>query len=391
MTPGSRIRRTATGFAALTIAALTGCHAVPVARVAPLPNSPQSTLASVSRAALLPATVAMEPPSEMASIEPVSSGSSTEPSPGRLELSKAEPPPFVPAPTPMLDAALERARVAEAIVAAEMARPPGPPSPAPAAPADPKPPSPAVELPKPEPSTLAEADPPERAKPADPPRPEDLWRDGVHKLASLARARVEQSAGSGTAWGLRARVLSWLAEPDIDPDNGQSEADGVRAVLRVLDDAPTEAHRRGDEVRAAVHVIEDRAPLEIADLRLCSKVERFGDFEPFDPPVRKAGQPVIIYSEVDGVWHEPTSGGFRTRLAAQVEIVTDGGGPSILTRPLGTAEEVCRRRRRDYYIAYKLILPRSLAPGEYRLRLTEKDLTSDRSATREIGFAIARD
>ena len=208
---------------------------------------------------------------------------------------------------------------------------------------------------------------------------------------SLAKARVEQSGGSGTPWGLRARVLSWLAEPDIDPDHGQIEADGVRAVLRVLDEAPAEGHRRGDEVRAAVQAIEDRAPLEIVDLRLCSKVERFGDFEPFDPPVRKAGQPVIIYSEVDGIQHEATSGGFRTRLAAQVEIVAEGGGSPILTRSLGTAEEVCRRRRRDYYIAYKLVLPRPLAPGEYRLRLTEKDLTSDRSATRDVAFAIARD
>ncbi len=238
---------------------------------------------------------------------------------------------------------------------------------------------------------------PKPAKEPEPARPEDLWRDGVRRLVGLARARLEQSpAGGSTAtapspWGLRARVLAWLAEPDIDPDFGQHEADGVRAVLRALDDAPAPSPSRGDEVRAAVQVIEDKAPLEIVDLRLCSKVDGFGDFESFEPPVRKAGQPVILYCELDGLRFEQTSAGFRTRIATQLEILPEGGGPPILTRSLSTAEETCRRRRRDYYIAYKLVLPRPLPPGDYRIRVTEKDLTADRSATREVSFAIARD
>jgi len=384
MTPGSLYRRTATGFAALTIAALAGCHAGPVARVAPMANRPQSALASAGRAALLPATVAMEPPAEMSSIEPVSSGANTEPSPGRLELPKVATAPQ--APTPLLDAALEKARGIEAMVAEEMAKPPTPPNPT----ATPSP-SPPADPPRAVPVAAAPAEAPREARPAEPPRPEELWRDGVRKLAGLARARLDQPDGPGSTWGLRARVLAWLSEPDIDPDLGQHEADGVRAVLRALGDAPAEAPRRGDEVRTAVMVLEDRAPLEIVDLRLCSKVERFGDFETFDPPVRKAGQAVVIYSEVDGLHYEPTSAGFRTRLTAQVEIVPEGGGPPVLTRALGTADEVCRRRRRDYCIAYLLILPKSLPTGGYRLRLTHKDLTADRSATREVAFAIARE
>jgi hypothetical protein len=388
MTPGSRNRWTATGFAALTIAAMSGCHAGPVARIAPLPNRPQSALGSAGRAALMPATVAMDPPSEMSSIEPVSSVAMTEPSPGRLE----RPRPFPPsAPTPLLDAALERARSVEAIVAQEMARPASPPGPAP--PPGPKAPDPVSDRPRPEPVAVAVAapEPPRDARPVEPPRPEEVWREGIHRLGSLARARLDQPGGPESPWALRSRVLAWLSEPDIDPDLGQHDADGVRSVLRALDDAQPEATRRGDEVRSAVQVLEDRAPLEIVDLRLCRKVERFGDFEAFDPPVRKAGEPVVIYSEIDGVHHESTSSGYRTRVAAQVEIVPEAGGPPVLVRSLGTAEEVRRRRRRDYYIAYKLILPRPLPPGDYRLRLTEKDLTADRSASREVGFAIARD
>ena len=100
---------------------------------------------------------------------------------------------------------------------------------------------------------------------------------------------------------------------------------------------------------------------------------------------------MILYCEVDGLRSEQTSAGYRTRIAAQFEIIPEGGGPPILTRSLSTAEETCRRRRRDYYIAYKLVLPRPLAPGDYRIRLTGKDLTADHSATREVAFAIAKD
>jgi hypothetical protein len=186
-------------------------------------------------------------------------------------------------------------------------------------------------------------------------------------------------------------VLAWLAEPDLDPGLDHRETDDVRAVLRALDDSPGEPLRRGDEVRSAVLVLEEKAPLEITDLRLCCKVDGFGDFEAFEPPVRKAGQPVILYCELDGLRFEQTSAGFRTRIAAQLEILPEAGGPPIHSQTLGPAEETCRRRRRDYYVAYKLCLPRPLGPGEYRLRLTTRDVTSDRSATREVSFAIAKD
>jgi hypothetical protein len=140
-----------------------------------------------------------------------------------------------------------------------------------------------------------------------------------------------------------------------------------------------------------VVVLEDKAPLEIVDLRLCSRVEGFGDFVSLDPPVRKAGEKVVIYSEIDGLRFEQTAAGFRTRMAAQVEIIPEGGGAPVHSRQLAVAEETCRRRRRDYYIAYRLVVPENLPPGDYRLRLTERDLASDRVATREVSFAITKD
>jgi hypothetical protein len=343
MSLGSRTRRIASGLVVGWLVALAGCRAMPVSQFVTNPNRPQSTLAAASRAALLPATVAMDPPSEMSSIEPVPTNASSITPAG--DAGK-------PAPTPLLDAALIRAKGLD------------------------------------EPARSAN-------DPVQPPTPEPpTWRDGVRRLASLARARLElgPAGGSGSpSWALRARILSWLAEPDLDPELGHREANGVRAVLRALDDTPTESPRRGEDVRSAVVALEDRAPLEITELRFCSNVDGFGTFDAVEPPVHKAGEPILLYCELDGLRFEQTAAGFRTKVAAQLEILPHGGGPAIHTRPLEVAEETCRRRRRDYYIVYKLLLPRTLTPGDYRLRLTSKDLNSDRSTTHDVAFAIARD
>jgi hypothetical protein len=385
MTLGSRSRRVASRVAILTIVGLSGCHAMPLTRLEENgPSRPQS-LASAGRAALLSATVAMDPPSEMSSIEPVLT------SPANLTPADAT----ASAPTPLLDAALQKAKGVE-----------DPPIPEPvvpvAKPAEPQAPPPSalftnplpIELPttkpssSPEPVAVAE---PSAKHEAEPPRPEELWRDGVRKLNSLARAKLEQTGDTASPWALRARILAWLAEPDLDPEGDHHDAEGVRAVLKALDEPAGDSPRKGANVRSAVLVLEDKAPLEIVDLKLCSRVEKFGDFDAFEPPVRKAGQSVAVYCEIDGLRFEQTSAGFRTRLAGKIEIIPEAGGPPVLAKQLDIAEETCRRRRRDYYLAFKLELPRTLTPGDYRIRLTETDLASDRTATREMTFGIAKD
>ena len=402
------------------IAGLAGCHGVPIARVAPAPNRPQSTLGSVGRAALLPATVAVDMPSEMSSIDPSNSsttGTLTRSSAidgatgqGPSNLGKPATPTAPLPPTPLLDAALVRAKSrGELLDSASNSA-----NFDPAVAVGSVPSALAVEAvtPTPEPSMVAAASvPTPEPKPvetvgfAPSASPEELWREGVRKLVGLARSKQEQGqAGSGNGtglepWGLRARVLAWLAEPDIDPDLGQREADNVHSVLRALEatnavsgdsgKARPDAHNRGDDVRVAVRTLEAKAPLELVDIRLCSKVERFGDFTLIDPQAPRSGDRVVIYCEVDGVHNEPTSGGFQTKLAGRMEIIPEAGGSPIIL-PLETAGETFPRRRRDYYIAYLKELPRSLAPGQYTLRLTLKDVFSDQSASRAMPLTIVK-
>ena len=63
-------------------------------------------------------------------------------------------------------------------------------------------------------------------------------------------------------------------------------------------------------------------------------------------------------------------------------------GPVVWEQAPGTAEDVCPRRRRDYYVNYRITLPESLAPGSYQLRLIQDDLVANHTASRAVPFVI---
>ncbi len=412
MTPGSRSRRIAVGTAIWTMAVLSGCHGVPVTRLTgppPIPNRPLSSLGPGGRPGLFTASAALETPAELAAIDPSNSAhgnitrtSALEDS-GRATLISTDPTPASaePAkPTPLLDAALIQARnrgelpaetESSAASVPESTMPLLPVTEVVATPApNPSPPAPVMtSVPTPEPKP---------AEVAAPVPPEEQWRDGVHKLVGLARSKQEQGGTSGSEpWGLRTRVLAWLAEPEIDPDFGGREPDGVRSVLHALEaTTPADPTRssgdprgRGNDIRAAVQTLEARAPLELVELQICQEVRVFGDLVPFATPARAPGDWVVIYCEVDGLHQEATSGGYQTRVESRVQIIPEGGGAPI-GGPVDISEDTTPRRRRDYFLASRKYLPPTLAPGRYTLQVTITDTFANRTATRTVPLTIAR-
>jgi hypothetical protein len=131
-------------------------------------------------------------------------------------------------------------------------------------------------------------------------------------------------------------------------------------------------------------------PLAINELRLCRKVIGFGSFEPLGTTAVKAGQPLLIYCETDGVQYEADGVGFRSRLSSKLEIIAAGGEPGGWEHELGVAVDVCRRERHDYFASYRLEVPSTLPPGRYRLRITQTDLVTGSRATAEMGIEVSR-
>ena len=131
-----------------------------------------------------------------------------------------------------------------------------------------------------------------------------------------------------------------------------------------------------------------RSPLVISDLRLCRQVFGFGSYEPLAGERIKVGQHLRMYCELTGVQYDVREADFVSRISSRVEIKAAHGGPVLWKRELGDAEDVCRRRRRDYYVNYRVELPKSLGPGSYRLRLLQTDLVAGCSTSGEIPLEI---
>jgi hypothetical protein len=147
------------------------------------------------------------------------------------------------------------------------------------------------------------------------------------------------------------------------------------------------------ETPAAAPVPEEQehgTDLSIGDLRLCRKVLGFGSFEPLASDRVKPGQQLLVYCELTGIQYEERGDDFVSRISSRVEIKAADGGPVLWSRELGDAQDVCRRRRRDYYVNYRVELPRTLGPGSYRLRLLQTDLVAGSAISGDIPFEITR-
>jgi len=168
---------------------------------------------------------------------------------------------------------------------------------------------------------------------------------------------------------------------DAKPDRA-----GATSDIPASDPGSSEPFASGAQVEKpdATH----RSPLGISDLRLCRRVFGFGSFEPLANERIKAGQHLLVYCELTGVQYDMREADFVSRISSRVEIKAAQGGPVLWKRELGDAEDVCRRRRRDYYVNYRVELPKSLGPGSYRLRLLQTDLVAGCSTSSDIPLEI---
>ncbi|MCA1685732.1 MAG: hypothetical protein LC745_07035 [Planctomycetia bacterium] len=123
-------------------------------------------------------------------------------------------------------------------------------------------------------------------------------------------------------------------------------------------------------------------------MSFCRKIDGFGHYEPVEAPSVRKGQPLLIYCEMVGLRYEADQDRFRSRLTSEVEILPAGGGPVLWSEALGTAEDLCRRRRRDYYVNYRIVVPAKVGPGSYTLRLSQTDVVSGRTVSAGLPFSV---
>lgn len=165
---------------------------------------------------------------------------------------------------------------------------------------------------------------------------------------------------------------------------------GTLAAIEADATTPAGAARAAlvkQQVDAAAARLADLSPLALTQLTFCSEVTSFGVVTPFTSNEFAAGQPVLLYAEVENFKSQPVQQGFRTALKSSYQIL-DAGGRRISGTEPQLMEETCHTPRRDYFLRYRLNLPAGLAAGSYTLQLSIEDTLSQKSAVSSIVFSI---
>lgn len=143
--------------------------------------------------------------------------------------------------------------------------------------------------------------------------------------------------------------------------------------------------------RQLIASMERDFPLGILELVACRSIRGFGQYEALpDAPEVSSGDDILVYCEMVGMRSELKGEQHRSWLESAFEVLPGSAGdaPPLCHAILGQEEDLCRKLRRDYYVSYRVSLPEGLEPGDYRLKLIQKDLIAGRTVEREIPFRV---
>ena len=143
-------------------------------------------------------------------------------------------------------------------------------------------------------------------------------------------------------------------------------------------------------VRTASRQLQSLSKMKIRRLNFCSRIDGFGIFSVYPVSNFNAGQPLLLYAEIENYRSDVTSDGqYRSEFAAMIEFIRDGETDPIASRTirLPDIKDLCSTERTDYFQSYELTVP-SLSPGKYILRLRVRDQLSQQTAVTELPFEI---
>jgi hypothetical protein len=214
-------------------------------------------------------------------------------------------------------------------------------------------------------------------------------------------ARFEHDEADDTRLRAYLRLLNVIAnrrEQAVEPIDGLSadeqefwkhlsysllislDADGMHASSR-------RAALALRDLRLATDHLASISTLDVRGLAFCNRVESYGRFTEFKSYTFAPGDEVLLYVEVDNFAVEQQGDEFETELQGEYDIL-DEQGIRVTNVVLPRDKQLCRNRRRDYFIAYRLYLPDDIRPGEYSLRLTIEDVKGKKSNQAAIDFRI---
>jgi len=131
----------------------------------------------------------------------------------------------------------------------------------------------------------------------------------------------------------------------------------------------------------------EASPLQLRTIVFADKVEGYANYTPRPDAAFHQNDTLKIYLEPVGFAFTPDGDGFRSALAADLQIRTPGGLILATSRDFGRLEWRGRSKLHEVQATIELPLPR-LKPGDYQLLLTLRDEGSSKRTTATLPFSV---
>jgi hypothetical protein len=232
------------------------------------------------------------------------------------------------------------------------------------------------------------------------------WRRELEEAIASLRRELQQLDESSTQERMRLeaalRLMFVLAErrdesvrgiDGLDPGAREFWKLAAAGFYELLDPqgapVPDRRHKLALRyLREAVQHLASASSLDVRNLAICRRVDSFGQYTEFDPYVFKPEQEVILYVEVVNFAVEQKENGFETEFQGSYQIL-DAQGRRIADYDLPLDKQTCRNIRTDYFLPYRIFLPKSLKDGSYQIQVTIEDKKGKKfGQTPPVSFTI---
>lgn len=220
--------------------------------------------------------------------------------------------------------------------------------------------------------------------------------------AEYAEEQAGDKSSDPARWKVYGRLLHAMAgntNRALEPIDGLDQAERrfwrgyVYALDRYFDDSIKKPENRVTEAAVAlsesIDALSEKADLSISEPIFCRAVHSFGNYDEFDQASFHAGDGVVVYWECKNFTSVESADGYRTKMKAEFEIL-DSFGHRRHQFEQKFKDDLCRGRRHDYFNVVVFEWPRDLPPGDYTLKVTVTDLSSEKVTERQRRFQIVR-
>lgn len=237
-----------------------------------------------------------------------------------------------------------------------------------------------------------------------PPAPQD-WRSALYDSIDQLDREIARETDPLEKQRLEAshRILHALVSdrekalrpiPGTAPESQKYWSEQSLALITMLDPygSPQDSRRArlaSRHLKTAQRQLAASSGLDVRNVQFCQQVMGYGWYKEFDPPRFKPDQEIILYAELENFSYGQTADGYETEFQSGYQVY-DNTGRRVAEHDFLLVQQVCRNVQTDYFLPYRMHIPKHLKPGKYRLQLTVEDRKGNKfGQSTPIDFEVA--